>query len=234
MIEPIPIIVVPGLMCSARLYAEQIPVLWQFGPVMVADHRRDDSMEAIARRILRSAPERFALIGLSMGGYIASAILRLEPDRVARLALLDTSARADLPERLEARRALIAMAEQGRFDQLVDLHFPQFVHKHRHQDASLKRIVQLMAEETGPQAYVRQQNAIMGRKDWRDLLAAIRCPTVVMVGQEDEMTPPKLAQEIASGIPRARLVVVADCGHLTTLERPAEVNAALTKWLTED
>jgi pimeloyl-ACP methyl ester carboxylesterase len=234
MIEPIPIVVVPGLMCSARLYAEQIPMLWQFGPVTVADHRRDDTMEAIAQRILRSAPDRFALIGLSMGGYIASAILRLAPDRVAKLALLDTSARADLPERVEARRALIAMAEQGSLDQLVELHFPQFVHKNRRQDASLKRIVQLMAEETGPQAYVRQQNAIIGREDWRDLLSSIRCPTVVIVGEEDEMTPPKLAQEIATGIPRARLAVVADSGHLTTLERPAEVNAVLTKWLTED
>jgi pimeloyl-ACP methyl ester carboxylesterase len=233
MIEPIPIIVVPGLMCSARLYAEQIPMLWQFGPVTVADHRRDDSMEGIAHRILRSAPDRFALIGLSMGGYIASAILRLAPDRVAKLALLDTSARADLPERVEARRALIAMAEQGRFDQLVDLHFPQFVHKDRRQDASLKRIVQLMADETGPQAYARQQNAIIGRKDWRDLLPSIRCSTVVIVGEQDELTPPKLAQELAAGIPCARLVVVADSGHLTTLERPAEVNVALTKWLTE-
>jgi len=233
MIEPIPIVMVPGLMCSARLYTEQIPILWQFGPVLVADHRRDDSMEAIAGRILRSAPDRFALIGLSMGGYIASAILRLAPERVAKLALLDTSARADLPERVEGRRALIAMAEQGRLDELVDLHFPQFVHKNRRQDASLRRIVQLMAEETGSQTYIRQQNAIIGRKDWRDLLPSIRCPTVVIVGDEDEMTPPKLAQEIASGIPRARLEVVADCGHLTTLERPTEVNTALTKWLTE-
>jgi pimeloyl-ACP methyl ester carboxylesterase len=230
----LPVVAVPGLMCSARLYADQIPALWPFGPVMVADHRHDDSMDAIAGRILASAPPRFALVGLSMGGYIAAAILRLAPERVAKLALLDTSARADLPERSETRRALIAMAEDGRFDQVVEFHFPQFVHKNRRGDVALKRVVSLMAEDTGAQAYVRQQKAIMSRPDWRAGLSQVRCPTVVIVGDGDEMTPPSLAEEIASGIVGARLVVVPDCGHLTTLERPGEVNAALVAWMQGD
>ena len=234
MTDSLPVVAIPGLMCSARLYAEQIPALWRFGPVTVADHRRDDNMDAIARRILSSAPQRFALIGLSMGGYIASTILRLAPERVAKLALLDTSARADLPERIEARRALIAMVEEGRFDEVIDLHFPQFVHKNRRHDETLRRVVRLMAEETGPQVYIRQQMAIIGRRDWRDLLPAIRCPTVVIVGDEDEMTPPKLADEIAAGISGAQLIVVRGSGHLTTLERPTEVNAALVNWLAEN
>jgi len=229
--ESLPIVAVPGLMCTPRLYADQIPILWRFGPVMVADHRRDDTMEAIARRVLAAAPPRFALVGLSMGGYIAAAVMQLAPERVARLVLLDTSARADLPERTDARRALIAMAEQGRFDEVAELHFPQFVHKNRRGDLALKRIVQLMAEETGSEAYVRQQKAIMTRQDWRGMLPEIRCPTLVIVGDADEMTPPKLAEEIAGGIPAARLVVVPDCGHLTTLERPDDVNAALVAWL---
>jgi pimeloyl-ACP methyl ester carboxylesterase len=233
MTEPLPIVAVPGLMCSARLYADQIPALWPFGPITIADHRRDETMDAIARRILGTAPPRFALIGLSMGGYIAAEMLRQAPERVAKLALLDTSARADLPERTEARRTLMAMAEQGHFGDIVDLHFPQFVHKNRRDDAGLKRVVQLMAEETGPQAYVRQQKAILSRRDWRASLAQIGCPTVVIVGDSDEMTPPKLAEEIASGISGARLVLVPDCGHLTTLERPAEVNAALAAWMAD-
>jgi len=231
MTESLPIVAVPGLMCSARLYADQIPALWPFGPVTIADHRRDESMDAIAHRILGSAPPHFALIGLSMGGYIAAAILRQAPERVAKLALLDTSARADLPERTQGRRILIGMVEQGRFAEVVDLHFPQFVHKSRCDDAALKRVVALMAEETGPQAYVRQQKAIMNRQDWRAALPQIRCPTLVVVGDADEMTPPKVAEEIAGGITGARLVVVPDCGHLTTLERPEEVNAALTAWM---
>ena len=231
MTESLPIVAVPGLMCSARLYADQIPALWPFGPVTIADHRRDETMDAIAHRILGSAPPRFALIGLSMGGYIAAAILRQAPERVAKLALLDTSARADLPERMQGRRILIEMVEQGRFAEVIDLHFPQFVHKNRRDDAALKRVVALMAEETGPHAYVRQQKAIINRKDWRAALPQIRCPTLVVVGDADEMTPPKVAEEIAGGITGARLVVVPDCGHLTTLERPAAVNAALTAWM---
>jgi pimeloyl-ACP methyl ester carboxylesterase len=232
MTQPLPVVAVPGLMCSPRLYAEQIPVLWQFGPVTIADHRRDESMEAIAGRVLAAAPSHFALIGLSMGGYIAAEMLRQAPDRVAKLAFLDTSARADLPERLEGRRALIAMAEQGRYAEVAEQHFPQFVHQNRRSDAALKRLVMQMAEETGSAAYVRQQKAIMARRDWRGLLAEIRCPTVVIVGDGDELTPPKLSEEIATGIADARLVMVPDCGHLTTIERPEAVNAALVAWLS--
>ena len=95
--DPLPIVLIPGLTCSARLYADQIPTLWRFGPVTVADHTRDDNMAAIARRILAAAPPRFALAGLSMGGYIAFEIMRQAPQRVAKLALLDTGARAETP-----------------------------------------------------------------------------------------------------------------------------------------
>src|SRR5215470_15677573 len=118
--EGLPIVLVAGLNCSARLYAEQIPVLWQFGPVIVADHRRDDTMAAMARRILAAAPPRFALAGLSMGGYIAFEILRQAPGRVAKLALLDTGARAETAERTEQRKPLIALAKTGRFAEIFD------------------------------------------------------------------------------------------------------------------
>src|SRR5579884_3793538 len=106
--DALPVVLVPGLNCSARLYAEQIPALWQFGPVTVADHRRDDSMAAIARRILADAPPRFALAGLSMGGYVAFEILRQAAARVTKLALLDTGAGAEAPERTAQRKPLIA------------------------------------------------------------------------------------------------------------------------------
>src|SRR6202050_2811455 len=102
--DALPVVLVPGLNCSARLYAEQVPALWQFGPVTVADHRRDDSMAAFARRILASAPPRFALAGLSMGGYIAFEVIRQASDRVTKLALLDTGARPEVPERTAQRK----------------------------------------------------------------------------------------------------------------------------------
>jgi pimeloyl-ACP methyl ester carboxylesterase len=231
--DPLPIVLVPGLNCSARLYAEQIPALWRFGPVMVADHTRDDSMTAIAQRILAAAPPRFALAGLSMGGYIALEMVRQAPQRVAKLALLDTTARADTPQQTERRRPLIALAQAGRFAEIPDLQFPVFVHRNRQDDEALRRLVRTMAEETGPEAFLRQQHAIMSRPDARPALAAIACPTLVLVGDGDELTPPAWSEEIAGAIHGSRLVVVADCGHLSTLERPQPVIAALTAWLEE-
>ncbi|HUD86769.1 MAG TPA: alpha/beta fold hydrolase [Xanthobacteraceae bacterium] len=229
--EALPIVLIAGLNCSARLYAEQIPALWPFGPVIVADHTRDDSMAAMARRILADAPPRFALAGLSMGGYIAFEIMRQAPQRVAKLALLDTGARAEVPERTEQRTPLIALAKSGRFMEIFDSQYPTLVHRSRHNDAALAASVRDMNEETGPQAYLRQQQAIITRPDSRPGLAAITCPTLVLVGDSDEPTPPDLAREMAAGIAGACLVVVPECGHLSTMERPAEVNAALVEWM---
>ena len=161
--ETLPIVLVAGLNCSPRLYAEQIPALWQFGPVTVADHRRDDTMAAIARRILAAAPPRFALAGLSMGGYIALEIMRQAPARVAKLALLDTGARGETPEQTERRKPLIALAKSGRFAEILESQFPTLVHRSRHNDAALKATVRAMNEETGAEAYLRQQQAIMTR-----------------------------------------------------------------------
>jgi pimeloyl-ACP methyl ester carboxylesterase len=229
--NPLAVVLVPGLNCSARLYADQIPALWQFGPVTVADHRRDDSMAAIARRVLADAPPRFALAGLSMGGYIAFEILRQASDRVAKLALLDTGAGAEVPERTAQRKPLMQLAQQGRFSEITDDQFPLLVHRSRHGDAALKAVVRAMNEETGPQAYCRQQQAIIGRADSRPGFAAIDCPTLVLVGDDDQLTPPALAREMAAGIRGARLVVVPQCGHLSTLERPQAVNEALVDWM---
>jgi|SRR4051794_862007 pimeloyl-ACP methyl ester carboxylesterase len=230
---PLPIVLVPGLNCSARLYAGQVPALWDFGPVTIADHRRDDTVAAIATRILAAAPPRFALVGLSMGGYIAFAIARQAPERVVRLALLDTSARSDTAEQSERRRGMIALTEGGRFAEVPDLLFPVFVHRNRQHDEVLRAVVRTMAEESGAQAFVRQQRAVMTRPDCRPQLASIDCPTLVLVGDGDELTPPALSQEIAAGIAGSRLATVPDCGHLSTLERPEQVNQALVEWLKQ-
>jgi pimeloyl-ACP methyl ester carboxylesterase len=229
--DALPTVLVPGLNCSARLYAEQIPALWSFGPVTVADHTRDDTMAAIARRILSAAPACFALAGLSMGGYICLEIMRQAPQRVAKLALLDTGARSETPERTAARKPLLELARSGRFAEILDLQFPLLVHRSRHDDEVLKGRVRAMHEETGAQAYLRQQQAIMSRPDLRPGLSAVACPTLVVVGDTDELTPPALSREIANAIKGSRLVIIPECGHLSTLERPAAVNAALVEWL---
>jgi pimeloyl-ACP methyl ester carboxylesterase len=231
MTEALPTVLVPGLNCSARLYAEQIPALWRFGAVMVADHTRDDTLAAIARRILAAAPPRFALAGLSMGGYIAFEVMRQAPQRVAKLALLDTGARAETPEQTKARLPRIELAKRGRMAEAADSQFALLVHRDRGGDEALKRIVRAMAEETGAAAFLRQQRAIMARPDSRPGLAAIACPTLVLVGDGDELTTPELAREIAAGIRGSRLVIIPECGHLSTIERPGTVTKVLIDWL---
>ena len=229
--DSLPIVLVPGLNCSARLYAEQIPALWRFGPVVVADHTRDDSIAAIARRILAAAPPLFALAGLSMGGYIAFEIMRRAPQRVAKLALMDTGARPETAEQTARREAPMALARAGNLIRVADNSFVFFVHPDRHTDVALRDAVRAMAEDVGAPAYLRQQQAIMARPDSRPGLSAIACPTLILVGAQDRGTPPELAQEIAAGIADSRLVVVPDCGHLSTIERPEAVTEALVEWM---
>lgn len=233
MTQGLPIVLVPGLLCSARLYAAQVTALWPRGQVTVANHTRDDDMAAIARRILADAPPRFALAGLSMGGYIALAMMRLAPERIDRLALLDTSARPDNPDQKAGREKLIAMAQAGKLDEVGETLLPRFIHRNRINDEALKAEVRAMVKETGAEAFVRQTKAIMSRADSRPLLKDIRCPTLVLVGEGDELTPPELAKELAAGIGGATLTVVPDCGHLSTMEKPEAVNAALAQWLAE-
>ena len=123
------------------------------------------------------------------------------------------------------------MAQAGRFAAVVDILFPLFVHRRRHGDATLKALVRTMAEETGVEAFVRQQNALINRVDARPQLASILCPTLVLVGDGDLLTPQELSQEIVDAIHGARLVTVPDCGHLSTVEQPDAVNKALLDWL---
>ena len=231
MTESVPLVLVPGLTCTARLYTPQIVALWPYGPVTVADHRRDSDIKAIASRILKDAPSRFALAGLSFGGYIAFEMMRQAPARIAKLALLDTSARADTPEQTAGRKTQIAMAQTGRYGEIADLSIPRYLHRDRQSDPAMTGIVRQMIDETGAEAFVRQLQAIMSRPDSRPLLASIRCPTLVLVGDADIATPPELNKEIADAVPGAKFVMVPDCAHLSTIEQPDAVNAALADWL---
>jgi pimeloyl-ACP methyl ester carboxylesterase len=228
--ENLPIILVPGLNCTARLYRAQIEALWPHGQVTVADHRRDTEIKATAARILSNAPPRFALAGFSFGGYIAFEMTRQASGRIAKLALLDTSARPDTPEQTAIRKTQIAMAQSGRYGEIPDLVIPLVLHPDRQSDPEITRIVRQISEETGPEASVRELEAIMSRPDSRPLLPSIRCPTLVLVGESDLVTPPELHQEIAGGITNARLVIVPNSGHLSPIERPEPVSTALAQW----
>jgi pimeloyl-ACP methyl ester carboxylesterase len=226
-----PILLVPGLVCSPRIYAPVVPALWRFGPVTVANHIRDDNMALIARRILAEAPPRFALAGHSMGGYIAFEIMRQSPERVARLALLNTQARPDTPEATGRRRAMMARAMAGEYRAVLDELFPGFVHPSRRADANLRRLVHDMGEDVGPEAFVRQQTAVISRPDSRPMLAGIKCPTLVLSGDQDNTIPNSLSVEMADNIHDAKLVILPDCGHLPQVEQPQATAEALVEWL---
>ena len=226
-----PILLVPGLVSSPRIYAPVVPALWRFGPVSVANHIRDDTMGAIARRILAEAPPRFALAGHSMGGYIAFEIVRQAPDRVAKLALINTQARPDTPEATGRRRDLIARAQGGDYRAILDELFPGFVHPSRLGEAALRQLVHDMGDDIGVDAFVRQQTAIMGRADSRPMMAWIKCPTLVLTGDADNTIPNSLSVEMAQGIPGARLTIIPDCGHLPQVEQTQACADALVEWL---
>ncbi len=232
--EALPAVLIPGLGTDSRLYEKQIPALWQFGSVMVANQARQDSPAGIAHEILSVAPPHFALAGLSMGGYVAFEIMRQAPQRVLKLALLDTTARADTPEQTGRRKTQIEMVKAGKFGEIPGLLFPLLVHPDRREDASLRALVDAMLFEGGPEAFIRQQTAIMGRPDSRPDLSSIRCPVLIVVGDGDQLTPPALAKEIAEGIGGARLAIAPQCGHLSTLEQPDFVTGALVEWLQTD
>jgi pimeloyl-ACP methyl ester carboxylesterase len=229
--DTMPILLVPGLVCSSRIFAPLIPALWRLGPVTVANHIRDDTMGAIARRILAEAPPRFALAGHSMGGYIAFEIIRQAPERVAKLALMSTQARPDTPEASIRRRGMIGRAQAGEFRAVLDELFPLFVHPSRANDASLRQLVHDMGDDVGPEAFIRQLEAVIGRADSRPTLAQITCPTLVLTSDHDNTVPNPLSTEIAEGIHGAKLVMLKDCGHMVQVEQPQATADALVEWL---
>lgn len=225
------LVLVPGLLCNERLWRAQVAGLSDVADVVVADMSRDDSMASMAARALAGAPERFALAGVSMGGYVAMEIVRRAPQRVTRLALLDTSARADSPEVAAWRRDMVSLARRGRFRAVNARLLRSFVHRNRLGDEALTAEILAMTGEVGQEAFLRQQQAIGGRRDSRPRLGAVSCDTLVLCGREDRLTPLALSEEIAALVPGARLAVVEACGHLSTMERPSEVTAELRAWL---
>jgi pimeloyl-ACP methyl ester carboxylesterase len=229
------VLFMPGLLCDARLWRDQIAAIAQVAHAQVADLTQDDSLDGMARRALATMPDRFALCGQSMGGYAALALMRLAPERVSRLCLINTSARPDSPEQARRRRGLIAMirrnSEQTQFRGVTPRLLPMLIHPDRLTDTELTRDVMEMAERVGREAFLRQQTAILARPDSRPLLAEITVPTLVAVGADDQLTPPSHAEEMAKSIQCAKLHIIRGCAHLAPMERPNEVSAMLSGWI---
>jgi len=229
-----PLALLPGLLCDGALWQAQIDALGGAADCRVADFTSQDTVAVMARSVLDAMPERFALAALSMGGYIALEVMRQAPERVTRLALLDTKARPDTAEQTARRNDLIALAERGRFKGVTPRLLPLLIHQDRLAEDELPAAVIAMAERVGKAAFLRQQKAILGRPDSLPTLVTIRCPTLVLCGRQDQLTPLDCHTEMAAGIANARLVVIEDCGHLAPMERPDAVTDALLAWLTAE
>ena len=223
------LVLLPGLICDERLWRDVIEGLPEHRP-WVADLSTANSIEAMARQVLDIAPSRFALAGLSMGGYVAMAIMRLAPERVTHLALLDTTARPDDEERKDRRRRALVAVDRGEYALVARAMLPGLLAP-MHLDGPLADEVQAMSLRVGEQVYRRQQEAIMARADSRPALGDIDVPTLVGVGELDTLTPPNLAGEIAEGIEGAEFVIFPESGHLPAMENPAAVVAAMEGWL---
>lgn len=225
------VLLVPGLMCDDDLYAEQLPALSGTVDVLVSDVSRSATIGEMAAAALAVAPDSFALAGLSMGGYVAWEVLRQAPERITGLALLDTSARPETEEQTARRRALLELGATAGFPAVLDVLWPFEVAPSRRDDTALRARMDAMGLRAGAETFARQQEAIIGRADSRPQLGQVDVPTLVLCGRQDVITPLDGHEEMAAGIPDADLVVLGDCGHLSTWERPDEVTRALLGWL---
>ena len=227
------LVLVPGLACDEDLFAPQRDALSQVADVVVPDIRPAGSIADMARRVLDTAPERFALGGLSLGGYVVLEVLRQAPHRVERVALMDTSARPEHVEQTARRSALLALAEDEGFDAALQVLWPREVAPTRADDPVLHDRFLAMGRRCGEEVFARQTHAIIERADSRGDLAGVRQPALVLCGREDAITPLDGHEEMAALLPHARLVVLEDCGHLSTWEQPEAVTVALRRWLAD-
>jgi len=225
------LVLVPGLLCDVDMWEHQSRNLSEAADIKIADVTRSETIIGLAEAVLAMSPEKFALAGLSMGGYVSLEIMRRAPERLTKLALLDTSARSDSTEQTRLRHHFIRLTREGKFEDVISTILPLIVHPDRRQDEQLCNNIKQMNRRVGPEIFLRQQAAIIGRPDSRNDLSRIKCPTLILCGRQDALTPLEAHEEMSSRIPKARLAIIEDCGHMSTMERPQAITALLRDWL---
>lgn len=226
------LVLLPGLACDARLWEAQIPALPPALEARVSDaSQRNDRIETMAAAVLAEHDGPLVLCGASMGGMVAMEAARQAPDRVVGLALLGTSARPETPEMHKLRESAIEVFERGEARSVIELNAGFALHPAQAADRALVRAYVEQVLDAGTEQLVRQNRAVMQRPDARLHLPQLRCPVLVLCGDGDQLAPPECSEEIAALVPHAELAWVPQCGHMLTMEKPAEVNAALNRWL---
>ena len=229
--SPLTIILIPGLLCDASVWAAQVGPLSAFGRVAVADVSTQSSIADMARDALRLAQGPLTVIGHSMGARVALAMVEQARERVTRLALIDTGVHPRREGEEAGRQVLVDLANTQGMAALAARWLPPMVNESRASDATLMSPLTAMVERATPQQHARQIGALLGRADARPLLATIACPTLVMVGRQDRWSPLAQHEEIAAAIPGAKLVVIEDAGHFSLVEQADAVTEALVDWL---
>ncbi|KIN61643.1 Alpha/beta hydrolase-like protein [Sulfitobacter noctilucae] len=228
-----PLVLLPGMMCDARVFGPQIAELSADMAVMVAPVTQGERIEEIASGLLDLLPKRFALAGLSMGGIVAMELLRRAPDRITRIALMDTNPLAETPVIAANREPQIVKVRSGRLLEVVrDEMKPDYLAPGPHRGAVMELVMD-MAETLGPEVFIRQSRALQRRRDQQAILRKCRTPALVLCGEHDQLCPVKRHTFMAELIPYAELVVLEHAGHLPTLEQPAETTAALRNWMKQ-
>ncbi len=230
-IGPAPLYLLPGLMCDGRIFAAQLAALAAYRPVAFDGYGDARSLVTMARRVLESAPDRISLAGHSMGGRVALEVLRLAPDRVERLALLDTGVHPVAAGEREKRMALLELGKRDGMEALVDAWLPPMLHSDRRCDHAFTERLRHMCVSAGLERYEDQVTALLDRPDARPLLSTIRCPTLIGVGGDDAWAPVAQHRAMADAIASAKLVIFEHAGHMTPAEAPDQVTAALRDWL---
>ena len=225
----IDLFLLPGLLNDARLWQHQAEALSDLARIHVPDLTQDNRLAAMSQRILDQAPERFAVAGLSMGGYVALDLVRRAPERIVKLGLISTNALPDMPDAQERRREAIALAQRGGFSKIMPTMLPNLVHPDHMMRVG--GLVKNMAKAVGVDGFINQQEAIMTRPDARPALPRVPCPTLIVVGEDDISSPPVRAYDMESLIPNSWVVEIPHCGHLSALEQPDAVAAAMRDWL---
>ena len=220
-------------MTDERLYAAQVAALEANYECAVFAFRDHDSLGGMAEELLANTPAHFTLIGLSLGGYLAFEIIRRQLRRIERLVLIDTTAVADHPERRAGRHADIAKVREGGIEALIPELPARWFHPAHVQRADLVTLMSEMARSIGARGQLNQQLAMMARPDSHNDLARVRVPTLIMCGRDDPVTPVPDHEAMKARIPGARLEIIENCGHLSTIEQPDSVNRLLIDWLRE-